>query len=189
VAGGINGLENGFSLMVGGDNEAYDYIKSVLDSLAQPYGCHTFFGPGGAGHYVKMVHNAIEYGMMQALGEGFGLLVKNDFQLNLLDVANTWQQGSIIEGFLLQMVIDAMEKDPGLEQTEGIIDATGEAKWAIEEAKEKHVAMPITEQSLQYRMQSQIDKGVQEAFTAKLIQAMRKEFGGHETKKLPEPLP
>lgn len=183
VSGGVHALENGCCMMVGGDRDAYQYIVPVLDSLAKPNGIHTYFGHGGAGHFVKMVHNGIEYGMMQAIGEGFGVLGKSDYQLNLLDVANTWQGGSIVSSFLLDMVIDALGKDPVLSQTEGYINANGEGKWTVETAKEQNVPVPVIEQSLEFRNRSQYDELIQKSFVAKVVQAMRHEFGGHEVTK------
>lgn len=178
--GGVLGNINGFSMMIGGDQSGFDYVRPMLDSLVKPYGCYTYFGQGGVGHYLKMIHNGIEYGMMQALAEGFSVVAKSDYRVNLLDVANTWQQGSIIEGFLLQMAIDAFSRDPVLEHTEGNISSSGETKWMIEEARAKHIAVNIIEQALKFRETSSYDKGVQETFTAKLIQAMRKEFAGND---------
>lgn len=183
VSGGIHGLENGLSLMAGGDQEGYDYILPLLDSLSKPNGSRTFFGEGGAGHFVKMVHNGIEYGMMQAIAEGYGILSKSEYGLNLSDVTNSFQEGSIISSFLLEMVNNALAKDPSLSQTEGYIDMTGEAKWMVEQAKNMHLPIPVTEMAVDFRSRSQYDKTVQESFIAKLVAAMRFEFGGHEMKK------
>jgi 6-phosphogluconate dehydrogenase len=182
VSGGIHGFENGFCLMAGGNREAYTYITPLLDSLSKPNALHAYFGDGAAGHYVKMVHNAIEYGMMQALGEGFGLLSKSHYKLNLVDVAATWQRGSIVSSFLLQMAYNALLKDPTLAQVEGYIDATGEAKWALDDGKLLHQPVDVIEKSLEFRTRSQYDKLIQSTFAAKLIAALRREFGGHSTK-------
>lgn len=180
VSGGVHARENGCCLMAGGDKDAYDYIKPLLDSLAKPNGTHMYFGNGGAGHFVKMVHNGVEYGMMQAFAEGFGVLAKSDYNLNFVNVGNTWQRGSIVASFLLQMAIDALSKDPTLTQFNGIVGENGEAKWTVETAKEKHLPVPVIEQSLEFRRKSQYDKAVQETFAAKLLSAIRKEFGGHQ---------
>jgi 6-phosphogluconate dehydrogenase len=187
VSGGIHGLSNGFPLMVGGTADAYDYVKPILDSLIKPYGIHTYFGAGGAGHFVKMVHNGIEYGMMQSLAEGFGVLAKSNYRVNLLDASRTWQGGSIVASFLLDMAVSALSKDPSLSEFTGVVDATGEAKWTIEAAKEENVPITIIEQSLEFRTKSQYDKVIQDTFAAKLLSALRKEFGGHEQKKAEEP--
>lgn len=183
VSGGIYGSTNGFPLMVGGDQQAYDYIKPVLDTLIKPGGSHAYFGEGGAGHFVKMVHNGIEYGMMQAIAEGFGVLVKSPYKLNLVDVATLYQHNSIVASFLVQMALNALQKDPTLSQTDGYIAATGEGKWTIEQAKATQVPVPVIEQSLEFRDKSQYDSMVQNTFVAKLVSALRHEFGGHAQKK------
>ncbi|MBA3724589.1 MAG: decarboxylating 6-phosphogluconate dehydrogenase [Candidatus Levybacteria bacterium] len=183
VSGGVIGLENGYPLMVGGNQSGYEYIKPVLDSLAKPNGTHTYFGTGGAGHFVKMVHNGIEYGMMQAIAEGFGVLARSDYKPNLISVGNNWQHGSIVSSFLVWMAVNALTKDPNLEQFDGFIDAKGEGKWTLETAKELRVHTPVLEQAIEFRNQSQYDKGIQETFVAKMVAALRHEFGGHEIHK------
>lgn len=180
VSGGIHGLENGYPIMVGGNKSAYEYMIPVLDSLAKPNGGHTYFGEGGAGHFVKMVHNGIEYGMMQSIAEGFGVLAKSDYKLNLVDVGNNWQRGSIISSFLVYMAVSALIKDPHLDQFDGYIDAKGEGEWTVEAAKTLNVPAPVIEQSLEFRKHSQYDKGIQDTFVAKMVAALRHEFGGHE---------
>ncbi len=186
VSGGIHGRENGFSMMVGGDQSAYEYITPLLDSLAKPSGIHTYFGSGGAGHFVKMVHNGIEYGMMQAIAEGFGVLEKSSYELDLSSVVTTYQEGSIISAFLLDMVSDALTKDPTLSHTEGLIGTNGEAKWTVEVGKEQNIPVDVIEKSLDFRNRSQYDKAIQETFVAKMVQAMRHEFGGHVVPKTEE---
>jgi 6-phosphogluconate dehydrogenase len=184
VSGGVRGLEEGFCLMAGGDKDGYEYIRPALDSLVVPGGAHNYFGTGGAGHFVKMVHNGIEYGMMQALGEGFGVLEKSPYAFNLLDVGNIYQRGSIVRSFLLDMAVNAFTEDPGFVNTEGVISATGEAKWTIEEARVEHVPVDVIAKSLEFRERSQYDKAVQESFAAKLVAALRKQFGGHAIKNI-----
>lgn len=183
VSGGVHGLQNGYPMMVGGNQSAYDYITVILDSLAKPNGGHTYFGEGGAGHFVKMVHNGIEYGMMQSIAEGFGVLAKSEYKLNLVDVGNNWQRGSIVASFLVYEAINALIKDPRLEQFDGYIDAKGEGEWTVNTAKELHVPTPVIAQSFDFRKKSQYDKGVQETFVAKMVAALRHEFGGHEVHK------
>ena len=183
VSGGIYLLNNGASLMVGGDKEAYVYIKPLLDSLTKPNGSHGYFGTGGAGHFLKMVHNGIEYGMMQSLAEGFGVLAKSDYRFNMVDVSWIWQKGSIVRSFLLAMAIGAFAKDPGLAHTTGFINSTGEGEWTVNEAKAKGIPIEVIEKSLDFRKRSQYDTGVQQTFAAKLVAAMRGEFGGHSVKK------
>ena len=185
VSGGIHGLQNGYPMMVGGNQSAYDYITVILDSLAKPNGGHTYFGEGGAGHFVKMVHNGIEYGMMQAIAEGFGVLAKSQYKLNLVDVGNNWQRGSIVASFLVYEAINALIKDPTLSQFDGYIDAKGEGEWTVNTAKELNVPTPVISQSLDFRKKSQYDKAVQDTFVAKMVAALRHEFGGHEVHKEP----
>lgn len=184
VSGGVRGLEDGFCLMAGGNRDGYEYISPALDSLIVPSGGHNYFGTGGAGHFVKMVHNGIEYGMMQSIGEGFGVLEKSPYSLNLLEVGNIYQRGSIIRSFLLDMAVNAFREDPGFVNVEGSISATGEAKWTIEQAHEEHVPIDVIAKSLEFRERSQYDKAVQGSFAAKLIAALRNQFGGHEVKKV-----
>lgn len=183
VSGGLRGVDNGYPLMVGGNQEAYTYIKAILDTLAKPYGMHTYFGPGGAGHYVKMVHNGIEYGMMQALAEGLGVLAKSNYKFNLFEVTRNWQSGSIIASYLLDMAYSALAKDPTLSQADGYVNATGEAEWTIAQGKELNVPIKIIEESLEFRKKSQFDKTTQETFAAKMLTSLRHEFGGHDLKR------
>lgn len=183
VSGGIHGLENGFSLMVGGNKSAYEYITPILDSLTKPNGGHNYFGEGGAGHFVKMVHNGIEYGMMQAIAEGFGVIAKSDYKLNLVTVGNNWQRGSIVASFLVYTAVSALIKDHNLDQFDGYIDAKGEGQWTVDTAKKLGVPVPVIEQALDFRKKSQYDKGTQNTFAAKLVAAIRHEFGGHELHK------
>lgn len=184
VSGGIHGLENGYPMMVGGDKSAYEYIGNILDSLAKPNGGHTYFGEGGAGHFVKMVHNGVEYGMMQAIAEGVGVLAKSPYKLNLVSVGNNWQRGSIVSSFLMWAAVSALIKDPTLAQFDGYIDAKGEGEWTVQVAKELNVPTPVIEQALEFRKRSQYDIGVQDTFVAKMVAALRHEFGGHEIHKV-----
>ncbi len=184
VSGGVRGLEDGFCIMAGGNREGYEYICPALDSLVKPEGGYNYFGTGGAGHFVKMVHNGIEYGMMQALGEGFGVLEKSPYSLNLQDVGNIYQRGSIVRSFLLDMAVNAFREDPGFINIEGFISATGEAKWTVEQAKAENVPVDVIAKSLEFRERSQFDKAVRETFAAKLVAALRNQFGGHEVKKV-----
>lgn len=183
VSGGIIAAEKGYPLMVGGDESAYKEVKPILETLAQPHGGHTYFGPGGAGHFVKMVHNGIEYGIMQSLGEGFEVLSKSPYNLNLLEVAKLWQKGTLVSGFMLDRAVEALTSDPTLRNVLGSIAASGEANWTVDQAKEEGVAVEIIERSLAFRTRSQTDPKVQASFTAKLIAALRAAFGGHELPK------
>src|SRR3989344_3470897 len=179
VSGGLFGEKTGYPIMVGGSKEGFILIKPILETLSKPNGGYEYFGEGGAGHFVKMVHNGIEYGMMQSIGEGFGVLEKSPFKLNLSKVAKLWQKGTIVSGFLMDRTSDALSKNPALNNIVGIIEESGEAKWTVETAKEQGVDVEIIERSLEYRLESQRSEKIQSSFTAKLIAALRREFGGH----------
>lgn len=185
VSGGILAAEKGYPLMAGGEQSAYDLIKPVLDTLAAPYGGHTYFGTGGAGHFVKMVHNGIEYGMMQAIAEGFGVLEKSPYGLDLLEVAKLYQKETIISGFLLDRTRGALMRDPKLSQIEGLIDATGEAEWTVAAGKKENVYVENIAQALDFRRRSKNDANVSSSFAARMVAALRHEFGGHKVKKKP----
>ena len=135
-------------------------------------------GSHGAGHYVKMIHNGIEYGMMQAYAEGFELLYKSDFKLDLPAIAQLWMQGSVVRSWLLELAASALEKDPQLAQIEGYVEDSGEGRWTILDALEKDVPAPVITQSLFTRFRSRQE----ESFGEKLLAALRNEFGGHAVK-------
>lgn len=183
VSGGIIAAKEGYPMMVGGDKSAYLGVQPLLDSLAKPRGGHEYFGIGGAGHFVKMLHNGIEYGIMQSLGEGFEVLEKAPYKLDLLKVAKLWQKGTLVSGFMLDRTVEALSNDPKLSSIVGVIAESGEAKWTIDQAKEEGVPVEIIERSLDYRKRSQKDKKIQNSFTAKLVAALRNAFGGHEVKR------
>jgi len=184
VSGGILAEKNGFPLMVGGSKKAYEYIKPILQSLAKPNGGFEYFGEGGAGHFVKMVHNGIEYGIMQSLGEGFEVLEKSSYKFDLSKVARLWQKGTLVSGFMLDRAADALSQNPKLEGIKGFIEESGEARWTVEEAKKEGVEVDIIERSLEYRKKSQKDEKIQESFTAKMVAALRNTFGGHAVRKI-----
>lgn len=183
TSGGILAEKNGYPFMVGGAIKGYEIIKPVLDTLSKPNGGHQYFGTGGAGHFVKMVHNGIEYGIMQSLGEGFEVLEKSKYNFNLLDIAKLWQKGTLVSGFMLDRAKDALEKNQKLDDIVGSIEASGEALWTIEEAKKEQVEVEIIERSLEYRKRSKTDKKIQQSFTARMVSALRREFGGHSVKE------
>lgn len=183
VSGGILAMENGFPMMVGGDKSAYDYIQPILTTFARPHGGYDYFGTGGAGHFIKMVHNGIEYGMMQAIGEGFGVLDKGPYKLDLEKVAEIWQKGTIISSFLIDRAKDALVKDDTLKNLVGYIEENGEAVWTIEAAKKEKVPVPVIEDSLEFRRKSQKSKKIQATFAARMVAALRLEFGGHKVHK------
>jgi 6-phosphogluconate dehydrogenase len=183
VSGGIIAEKQGYPLMAGGDVSAYEYIQPILVSLAKPNGGFEYFGSGGAGHFVKMLHNGMEYGIMQSLGEGFEVLHKAPYKLDLLKVARLYQRGTLVSGFMLDRAAEVFERDPNLNDIVGVIAESGEAKWTIEQAKEEGVEVDIIRRSLEYRQRSQTDKKIQGSFTAKLVASLRNAFGGHEVQK------
>lgn len=193
VSGGVKAVDKGYPLMVGGDKSAYEEIKPLLDTLIKPHGPastsaslgggYEYFGEGGAGHFVKMVHNGIEYGMMQALGEGYGVLEKAPYELDLLKVSELWQKNTIVTSFLNECAKDALEKDPTLASLDGVIDATGEAEWTVNQAKEEGVYAENIDQSLDFRRRSKTDTTVSSSFAARMVAALRHEFGGHKVKE------
>jgi len=184
VSGGVIAAKDGYPMMVGGSKSGYDHVKSILDSLAKPGGGHEYFGEGGAGHFVKMVHNGIEYGIMQSIGEGFGVLEKSPYDLDLLRVAKLYKKGTLVSGFMMDRTIEALEADPKLEAIEGIIGkASGETIWTVEEAKKKDLPIEIIERSLEIRNESETDPKIQKSFAARMVAALRNAFGGHEVKK------
>jgi 6-phosphogluconate dehydrogenase len=184
VSGGIIAAKNGYPLMVGGSKKAYLKIKPILDSLSKPNGGYQYFGEGGAGHFVKMVHNAIEYGYMQAIGEGFEVLDKSKYKFNLEQVANLYRKNTLISGFMMDRTQEVLDQDPKLKKLTGVIGrASGETIWTIEEAKKMGIKLEIIEASLKYRFRSETDLTIQKSFTARMVSALRNAFGGHEIKK------
>ena len=181
VSGGIWGLEVGFSLMAGGEKEAYNRIEPLLKALApsQTTG-YGYMGPSGAGHFVKMVHNGIEYGMMQAYAEGFEIMeAKKEFNVDLHQVAEVWREGSVVRSWLLDLAARALEHDPGLKDLEAIVDDSGEGRWTVNESVELAVPAPVITLALQTRFRSRQP----EPFGARLLAALRNQFGGHAVHK------
>jgi 6-phosphogluconate dehydrogenase len=175
VSGGIWGLAEGYCVMVGGEEEAFRAVEPALVTLA-PEGGYAHVGPSGAGHFVKMVHNGIEYGLMQAYAEGFDLMNGiPDFDLDLRQVAALWQRGSVVRGWLLELLERAFEEDPGLESIRGYVQDSGEGRWTVHEAIEAAVPVPAIALALFARFSSRQD----ESFAAKVNAALRKQFGGH----------
>jgi 6-phosphogluconate dehydrogenase len=185
VSGGIIAAEQGYPLMVGGDKSAYEFTKPILDSLSATNGGHEYFGEGGAGHFVKMIHNGIEYGIMQSLGEGFGVLDKAPYKLDLLKVTKLWQKGTLVSGFMLDRAAEVLSNPSILSSIEGYIEESGEAKWTIDQAKKENVPIGIIEKSLEFRRRSQKDSALQNSFAAKMIAALRHVFGGHPIRRAP----
>lgn len=184
ISGGIIAVKEGYPMMAGGDETAYQHLKPILDSLASPHGGHEYFGPGGAGHFVKMVHNGIEYPFMQALGEGFGVLADSHYKLDLVAIAKLYQKGTLVSGFMLDRTVEALEDDPGLADIAGVIgSASGEAGWTVEEAKKHDLPVGSIEQAIDFRRRSEADPTVQNSFAARMVGALRIKFGGHPVKK------
>lgn len=174
VSGGIWGLEEGFCLMAGGDKEAYDHIEPVLKILAQEGG-YAYVGPSGAGHFTKMVHNGIEYAMLEAYGEGFELLKASAFNLDLHQLAALWLHGSVVRSWLLEMAEKAFEGDADLSSIRGYVEDSGEGRWTVKEAIDLGVPLDGIACALFARFRSRQE----DSFSAKVIAALRHEFGGH----------
>jgi 6-phosphogluconate dehydrogenase len=182
TSGGVHGRENGFCLMVGGKAEAYEKVESVLFSIAMPGGC-AHVGPSGAGHYVKMVHNGIEYGLLQAYAEGFHLLKDGEFKndkLNLEHIAQLWNHGSVIRSWILDLVCAVMKEDQDLHDIAGNVAATGMGQWTVERAHKSNIPVPVIEKSLDVRMWSEKTGG---NYATKVVAMLRNKFGGHSVTK------
>ncbi len=178
TSGGVWGLENGYCLMVGGDAGAVEKSRPIFETLAPEHG-FARVGPSGAGHYVKMVHNGIEYAMLQSLGEGFEILNASDFSLDLPQIAGIWRYGSVVRSWLLDLLADALGKDPKLEHIKGWVDDSGEGRWTLKEAIDHAVPAPALADALFARFRSR----QADSFSARAIAALRNEFGGHAVKK------
>ncbi len=185
VSGGIVAEREGYPMMVGGDESAYEHVRPILDSLAEPGGGHSFFGEGGAGHFVKMVHNGIEYGIMQSLGEGFEVLHEAPYQFDLAQIARLYQKGTLVSGFMLDRTVEVLAADPTLDNVKGAIAESGEADWMVKQARNEHVRVDIIRRSLEYRRKSQTDETIQGSFCAKLVASLRNAFGGHQLLRTP----
>ncbi|HUD10044.1 MAG TPA: NADP-dependent phosphogluconate dehydrogenase [Candidatus Saccharimonadales bacterium] len=177
TSGGILGFDNGFSIMVGGELSAVQTLSPVFDSLSKPHGGWHHFGASGSGHFVKMVHNAIEYGMMESLAEGYGVLGEGPYkQLDLAAAGEVWQHGSVIQSLLNDLSRQALKENPTLNGIDGVVAESGEARWTLEVAKDMNLPLPAIQTSFDVRISSQ--QG-QTNFTTKLLAAMRNKFGGH----------
>jgi 6-phosphogluconate dehydrogenase len=183
VSGGIWGLQVGFCAMVGGKREVFDRFEPAVRSLA-PEGGYLYCGPSGAGHYVKMVHNGIEYGLMQAYGEGFDIMHASEFPIDLGAVAKLWNNGSVIRSWLLELAADAFAKEGNdLAEIKGWVADSGEGRWTVAEAIEHDVPAPIITLSLLQRLRSRRDP---DSFSDRVLAALRNEFGGHAVKSSDE---
>lgn len=176
TSGGMSGARYGACLMVGGEKSVYKKVETFLESIACQNGL-LYTGEPGSGHYLKMVHNGIEYGMMQAIGEGFALLNACEFDYDFEKVSKVWNNGSVIRSWLIELAQEGFSKDPKLESHSGIINANGECKWTVEEALRLDVPVPVISDSLFVRNESQID--VDNNFSNKVVAQLRNGFGGH----------
>ena len=180
TSGGIWGLNNGYCLMTGGDDEAVGRLEPVFTALA-PEGGYAHVGASGAGHFVKMVHNGIEYGLMQAYGEGFEVMARSEFDLDLHEIAGIWRYGSVVRSWLLELLHDAFEAEGGrLEKIEGYVEDSGEGRWTIAEAIAEDVPVPVITAALFARFASRQEY----SFAAKVTAALRNQFGGHAVKEV-----
>jgi 6-phosphogluconate dehydrogenase len=179
TSGGIWGFENGFCMMAGGEREVFDIVAPVLESLA-PIDGYAYVGPSGAGHFSKMVHNGIEYGMLQAYAEGFDLLqAAHEYDFDLKQLASLWNHSSVVRSWLLELAENAFEKDPHLASIQGYVDDSGEGRWTVLEAVERGVNVSVLAEALFARFTSREEN----PFAMRVIAALRNEFGGHAVKE------
>ncbi len=177
TSGGVWGLQEGYCLMVGGDDEQVRHCEPIFLALAPPKG-YAHVGPPGAGHFSKMVHNGIEYGLMQAYGEGFEILKNSQYDYDLGQIAELWTHASVVRSWLLELLVLAFREDPGLKDIRGYVEDTGEGRWTVEAAIDENVPAPVITLSLLARMASRQN----ESFSAKVAAALRNQFGGHAVK-------
>jgi 6-phosphogluconate dehydrogenase len=181
TSGGVWGLKEGYSMMIGGDKDPVDYLRPIFETLApakdKGWG---HVGPAGSGHFVKMVHNGIEYGMMQAFAEGFTIMDrKEEFKLDLAQIAEIWRHGSVVRSWLLDLTADALQKNPALEGLEAYVEDSGEGRWTVTEAIDLNVSAPVITEALLRRIRSREENN----FTDRMLAIMRNQFGGHAVKK------
>lgn len=183
TSGGIWGLKDGFCLMIGGDKKACDELIPLFSCIAAPNGFE-HVGPSGAGHYVKMVHNGIEYGLMQAYAEGFHLLKEGSFKdvpLDLEVITRLWNSGAVIRSFLLSLSHDIFKEDQSLHSVSGAVEESGMGKWTVEDARTSHVAVPVLDEALKVREWSRATGG---NYATKVVALLRKQFGGHSVGRI-----
>ena len=178
TSGGISGARKGACTMIGAEDKIFEIIEPIMKAISVENG-YLHVGENGSGHYVKMIHNAIEYGMMQSIGEGFQLLQASGFDLNYEDVARVWNNGSVIRSWLMELSEDLFSKDPNLEKLRGVIDSSGEGLWSLQEALELKVSTPVLAMSLFTRFSSKDDN----PFSNRVVAGLRNEFGGHDVTK------
>ena len=178
TSGGLWGRDAGYCLMAGGDRSAFALIEPILATLAAPGG-YAYLGPAGAGHFAKMVHNGIEYGMLQAFAEGFALLQACEYDYDLAGISGLWQNGSVVRSWLLELAERAFQSDARLESLRGYVDDSGEGRWIVQEAVDRAVPLSVIAESLFRRFASRED----DSFAMRFIAALRNEFGGHAVRK------
>ena len=178
TSGGIWGLKNGYCMMVGGSEEAVKICEPAFKTLAPAEG-YAHMGPPGAGHFVKMVHNGIEYGMMQAYAEGFEIMKTSPYKLDLHKIAHIWGYGSVVRSWLLELMEAALKEDPELKGLKPYVEDSGEGRWTVQAAIDQNVPAPIITLSLQMRQRSRQD----DSYGSKAVAALRQQFGGHAVKK------
>lgn len=178
TSGGVWGLKNGYSLMSGGNKEASEYIYPIYKTLAPENG-YTYCGESGAGHFVKMVHNGIEYGMMQSIAEGFEIMEKSPYNLDLTNIASGWQYSSVVRSWLLELMVLALKQDPKLDALKDFVEDSGEGRWTIQAAMDLNVPAHVITAALYTRFQSRQE----ESFAMKVLAALRNQFGGHAVVK------
>lgn len=178
TSGGTSGALNGACTMVGGDREVFDYCEQIFKDISIAGG-YLYCGAAGSGHFTKMVHNGIEYGMMQSIAEGFEVLEQSDYDFDFEKIAALWDNGSVIRGWLMQLTANAFSKDPQLSAIRGIMQSSGEGKWTLETALELGVPTPVIALSLMMRQRSLQE----DTFSGKVVAALRQEFGGHAVVK------
>ncbi|QKS72723.1 decarboxylating 6-phosphogluconate dehydrogenase [Paenalkalicoccus suaedae] len=178
TSGGVNGAREGACMMVGGDTDVIKQIEPIFNDATVENGYHHAGAPG-SGHFLKMIHNGIEYGMMQSIAEGFDILEKSQFDFDYEQVAKVWNNGSVIRSWLMELTENAFSKDPKLDQIKGVMNSSGEGKWTVETALDLEVPAPVIALSLMMRHRSLED----DTFTGKVVAALRNEFGGHAVVK------
>lgn len=177
VSGGVWGLKEGFCLMIGGKEAVFKQVEPIFKSLAPAEG-YAYVGPAGAGHYSKMVHNGIEYSLLQGYAEGFEILKASPYDYDLRQLSSLWNHGSVIRSWLLELAEAAFQRDPNLDHIRGYVEDTGEGRWTLDEAVEHAVPAPALAMSLFMRFRSRQD----DSFAGKVLAALRNEFGGHAVK-------
>ena len=177
VSGGVWGLEIGYCMMIGGDAESFQHVEPAFKSLAPDDG-YLHVGANGAGHYTKMIHNGIEYGLMQAYAEGFELLEASPYDIDHKAVADLWNNGSVIRSWLLELAARAFDQDPNMETIRGYVEDSVEGRWTVEQAIDTAVPAPVLALSLMARFRSRQD----DSYSARVVAALRREFGGHSVK-------